>query len=396
MEISNLITKFARASHASTLPYYTPDNCISMHLGYPDREAFPISELKSSLNKVLTSDEKDSLQYCEEEGHRALRSILARYYDHCPNSLSVEDILITQGTSDALEIVPSLFTMPGDTVLMEAPTYLWAIRVFQLRGIKMVGVRTDEHGLRTDELKSCLAYLKKKRVFPKFLYVMPDFQNPGGFSMTLERRRSLIELAHDNDLLIVEDNPYQDLYYSSQRTPSLFELDSRDVVLQLNSFSKTISPGVRLDWTVGPSRVIRELARMRQTGACTLLSYAVRDFLSSTGYAHHLERTRALYKRKSDAMNEALSDSCPKEVQWVKPNGGFYFWLMLPHYVDIDELYEAAARDGILFLKGRDFFCDSTKWNGLRLSISCENEERLVEGATKLGSILRRICEHVR
>ena len=375
--------------HAAALPYCTPSEAISLHLGYPDPRAFPAAELAEATGAVLSQSSQRALQYCEERGDAVLRGAIADMYARLPKTITPDNVIITQGTTDALEILPQLLISPHDVVLMEAPTYLWAIRSFRFRHAGMVGIPSDEGGIRTDLLRDRLAGLYANGVSPKFIYVMPDFQNPSGHCMPLVRRRELLAVAEEFNLLVVEDNPYLELRYEGDRLPTLFELDDKGLVVLAGSFSKSVGPGIRLGWVVGPEEFIEKLARMKQTGACTLLSRAVALYINTPAYAENLERARSIYKRKCNLMAFCLEESCPDDIGWKKPQGGFYFWLRLPPRVNVQGLLDQAASRNLLFLNGRDFFCDETQWKSLRLSFSYEPEEKISAGISLLGKLLR-------
>jgi 2-aminoadipate transaminase len=375
-------------THAPNLPYYTPDNSISLHLGYPDPLGFPHQAIAEAIVKVINEDHEKALQYCGEQGDILLRKTVAAMYQHLPRVIDETNVLITQGTTDALEILPQMMLSKGDIVLMEAPTYLWAIRSFKFRRARMIGIPTDSDGICTDLLKSRLTELVRHNLHPKFLYVMPDFQNPSGQTMTFERRKELLDIAAEFDLLVVEDNPYIELRYEGNRLPTLFEIDKHDLVILAQSVSKTIGPGIRLGWIVGPSSFISKLVKLKQTGACTLLSRAVSRYVQTTDYEQNLEKARGIYRAKCEAMARALEESCPKDIKWNVPQGGFYFWLTLPQRVKLSALYENAQRKRVVFLSGHDFFCDETRWNSLRLSFSYESETKIFEGVSVLGKLL--------
>lgn len=376
--------------HAAALPYCTPSEAISLHLGYPDPRAFPAAEIAKATGAVLSQSPESALQYCGERGDAVLRGVIADMYACLPKTVTPDNVIITQGTTDALEILPQLLISPNDVVLMEAPTYLWAIRSFNFRQAGMIGIPSDEGGICIDLLRERLVGLCRNGVSPKFIYVMPDFQNPSGHCMPLVRRRELLAVAEEFNLLVVEDNPYLELRYEGERLPTLFELDEKGLVVLAGSFSKSVGPGIRLGWVVGPEDFIEKLVRLKQTGACTLLSRAVALYIDTPAYAEHLERARSLYKRKCDHMAFCLEESCPDDIGWKKPQGGFYFWLRLPPRVNVQWLLDEAASRNLLFLNGRDFFCDETQWKSLRLSFSYESEEKISAGISLLGELLRR------
>lgn len=388
--VSGLMCPTLRGTHASYLPQVTPPNMICLHLGYPDPATFPVQGIVEATRAALTAEGPAPLQYCEEPGDPGLRTTIAGWHTARGRAIDAGSVIITHGTTDALELVLKLLVEPGDVVLMESPTYLWAIRVLKYAGARMVGISMDHQGIDPDALTRALEETQARSDRVKFLYSIPDFQNPSGICMSVERRKQVVDIAAQFGILVIEDNPYFDLRYSGPHRPTLFDVDDTGVVLSARTFSKTIGPGIRLGWVAGHKEAIRALVRTKQTGSCTVTSRIVDWFIRSGDYDRTVERTTSMYRVKHDVMQDALVRFCPSEVCWHQPSGGFYFWLTIPERVDVDRLFEQCCDQGVLFLKGRDFFCDQTRHNALRLSLSYESPERIATGVKTLCQILRR------
>ncbi len=374
--------------HATYLPQLTPAGVICLHLGYPDPATFPAAELTRVAQQVGADEGTAPFQYCPEIGEPGLRRAIAELHKATGRVVSPDTILITQGTTEAIELVLRLLIRDGDAVVMEAPTYLWAIRVLRYAGARAIGVPIDGEGLVLERLEQVLDAGRRLGRPIKFIYAVPDNQNPSGISWSLARRSAVIELAARHGTLIFEDNPYYDLTYAGAALPTLLDLDRYGVVISARSFSKSIGPGIRLGWVTGHPAVVAALSRQKQTGSCTWVSRIVDRFITSGQYEKQLAQTAKSYAAKHAAMTRALETHCPASVEWRAPLGGFYFWLRLPDGVDVNRLFDECLTESVLFLKGHDFFCDETRYNSLRLSLSFESPERISSG-------VRTVCRMI-
>lgn len=387
--VADLAAPATKGRHASYLPQLTPNGVTCLHLGYPDPSTFPAEALTRTADRLLKDEGTAPLQYCPEPGDPGLRRTIAGLHQAAGKAVSPDSVLITQGTTDAIELVLRLLIREGSSVVLEAPTYLWAIRVLRYADAQMIGVPIDNEGLLPDRLEYVLETAHKAGRPVKFIYTVPDSQNPSGISWSLARRKAVLEIAARHRTLIVEDNPYYDLCYEGRPLPTLFDLDPFGIVISARSFSKSIGPGIRLGWVVGHPDVMGPLIRMKQTGSCTWVSRIVDRFITSGEYQKRLALTTELYAGKHAAMARALETFCPPGVEWQAPRGGFYFWLRLPESVDVHRLFDECLAENVLFLKGADFFCDETRYNALRLSLSFESAERISSG-------VRTICRMIK
>ncbi|MBN1639579.1 MAG: PLP-dependent aminotransferase family protein [Ignavibacteriales bacterium] len=375
--------------HALTLPQIIPSNAISLHLGYPDPKAFPLNDLLLSAHNAIKKEGRSCLQYCEEIGEENLRETISQTFYSSKNNITKENIIITQGTTESLEILLKLLIADGDIIILEAPSYLWAIRVFKMANANLISIPIDNSGIDVNKVEIYLKELRSTRKIVKFIYTIPDFQNPSGCILSLNRRKELIEIAYKYNALIIEDSAYVDLRYFGDSIPTLFDLDNKNIVIQARTFSKTIAPGIRLGWLAGPVDIIKSLTKMKQTGSCTLVSFIVNDYIKSINYEKNVNLMKQIYRNKCKSIIKSMKKYLPKEITWISPLGGFYTWLKLPSKYDIDRIYNLASLNGLLFLKGSDFYCNFIINSEIRLSFSYESANRIEKGIFILSNLLR-------
>ncbi len=359
---------------------------ISFAGGFPDPTTFPRERASALLAEFAASGEVSAFQYAPTRGLEgaldALAGRLGTTQGHRPGA---DELLITSGAIEGLELVSRSLLDHGDVVVVEGPTYLGAIMAFRGYAAEIVAVMMDSDGLEVDELERRLA----DGLRPKLLYTIPDHQNPAGVSMTAERRTALVELARHYGFLVVEDVAYRELGFEDASLPSLWSIGP-DVVLQAGTTSKTFCPGVRLGWAVGPAEVAARLVDAKQlTDQCAgALGQRLFEESERRGWIDdQLTRSRDLYRRKGERMLTALERSMPESAHWTTPRGGFFSWLTLPG-VDTVELAARAVEQGVAAVPGTLFFPDGRGGDGLRLSFSLVGEEQIDEGIERLGSLL--------
>jgi 2-aminoadipate transaminase len=371
---------------ASVLALLGRADVISFAGGFPDPETFPRERIAALLQEFATAGESSAFQYAPTRGLagplEAFADRLERLQGRRP---AADELLITSGAIEALELVGKSFLDPGDVVVVEAPTYLGAIQSFRSFEAALVPVTLDEHGLDVEELERRLA----GGLRPKLVYSIPDHQNPAGISLSAARRAALVELARRHGFLVVEDVAYRELGFEESSPPSLWSLGP-DVVVQAGTTSKTFCPGVRLGWAVGPAEVAARLVAAKQlTDQCAgALGQRLFEESERRGWIdEQLTWSRALYQRKAARMLQALELSLPEPARWTTPRGGFFSWLTLPG-VDTVELAGRAAEQGVAAVPGTLFYPDGRGVDSLRLSFSLVDEEKIDEGITRLGSLL--------
>jgi 2-aminoadipate transaminase len=368
---------------------------ISLAGGLPAPEAFPVDEYRRAFLWALETVGREALQYGSAQGYLPLRDLLSRRLGRVGIRCAASDLLITGGSQQALDLVAKVFLDPGDVVVVEDPTYVGALRAFDAYEPRYAVVPTDDDGMRVDVLEQLLID-GASRPGPgriKLVYALPTFQNPSGRTMSLARRRRLVELAQRFGLPVIEDDPYGELRYEGEHLPSLKSLDTYGDVIHLGSFSKILAPGVRLGWLVARPEALEVLLDARQaadlhTGLPSQIAtcrVAEGDFLDG-----HIARLRGLYRERRDAMLEAIDAHLPDDVVCTRPAGGMFVWLDLPAGVDTFELLEDCLRDRVAFVPGGCFHANGSGRSSLRLNFSNATPDTLREGVRRLGGAIQR------
>jgi 2-aminoadipate transaminase len=361
---------------------------ISFAGGFPDPATFPGTELGDIFQRLLEHGDVSAMQYAPVAGlpgpREFLRERVALRQGHKPEE---NELMITSGTIEALELLGKALLDRDDLVFVEAPTYLGAIMAFQSFEANVVGSPMDREGLDVDALAESV----EEHGRPKLLYVIPDHQNPAGVSLSNERRAALVHLAREKGFLIVEDVAYRELGFREEEQPSLYSLGS-DVVLQAGTFSKTFFPGVRLGWATGPAAVVDKMVWAKQnTDQCAgaLGQRLLEEYGREGGLERQAERARALYSRRCGSLMSALKEHMPEGVRWTEPQGGFFSWVTLPENHDATELARAAVEEGVAIVPGSPFFPDGQGSNNIRLSYSRVADEAIGEGISRLAALIR-------
>jgi 2-aminoadipate transaminase len=372
---------------ASVLALLGIPDLISFAGGFPDPETFPRERISTLLQEFVATGEERAFQYAPTRGLAGALEAFADRLEALQGRRPADDeLLITSGAIEALELVGKSFLDPGDLVVVEGPTYLGAIQAFRSFEASLEAVPLDEHGLEVDELERRLA----AGLRPKLLYTIPDHQNPAGVSLSLERRAPLVELARRYGFLIVEDVAYRELGFFDETLPSLWSLGP-DVVVQAGTTSKTFCPGVRLGWAVGPADIAARLVSAKQnTDQCAgALGQRLFEESARRGWIdEQVALSRALYQRKCERLLAALERRMPDGTRWTNPQGGFFSWLTLPGGVDSTELARGAAERGVGIVPGTLFFPDGRGADTVRLSFSLVAEAQIDDGIERLGSLL--------
>jgi 2-aminoadipate transaminase len=372
---------------AAVLAFLGVPNLISFAGGFPDPLTFPRERASALLAEFSAAGEAQAFQYAPTRGLAGPLDALAGRIETLQGRRPGDDeLLITSGGMEALELVGKSFLDRGDLVVVEAPTYLGAIMAFRSFEAEVVAVPIDEHGLEVDELEQRLA----AGVRPKLLYVIPDHQNPAGVSLSGERRTALVELARRHGFLIVEDVAYSELGFDDDAAPSLWSL-APDVVVQAGTTSKTFFPGVRLGWAVGPAEVSAQLVVAKQNTdqcAAALGQRLFEEYVRRGWIEEQLVLSRKLYQRKCERMLAALERTMPAGVRWTRPEGGFFSWLTLPSGVDAVDLARRAVEQGVGIVPGAPFFPDGRGGDNVRLSFSMVSEEQIDVGIERLASLV--------
>jgi 2-aminoadipate transaminase len=365
---------------------------ISFAGGLPAPEAFPTQRFVEASSKVMTSVGALALQYSTTEGYRPLRELIAAHATRYGIQVEADNILITSGSQQALDLIGKVFVNPGDHILVESPTYLGALQAWNAYQAEYVAADTDDDGYIIASVDA------KMRTGPKFAYALPNFQNPSGVTLSLERRKQLIEVADHYGVPILEDDPYGQLRYEGEHLPALVTLDSQfrstngsqysGNVIYLSTFSKTLAPGIRLGWIVAPVEVIRKLVQAKQgTDLHTsTVSQMVAYEVARDGFLdQHVKLIRAIYRERRDTMLEALNTHFPPAITWTRPAGGLFLWLKFPESLDAADVLKAALAEKVAFVPGESFFVDGSGQNTARLNFSNASPERIEEGIKRLA-----------
>jgi 2-aminoadipate transaminase len=354
--------------------------------GFPDPQTFPGAEAAAFLDEIVTAGELGAFQYAPTRGLVGALDALAARLDslqgHRPGD---DELMITSGGIEGLELIGKSFLDRGDTVIVEGPTYLGAIMAFRSFEADVLAVPMDSHGLDVDALATTLDAVR-----PKLLYTIPDHQNPAGVSLSAERRLALVELARTHGFLIIEDVAYRELSFDGSALPSLWSL-APDCVVQLGTMSKTFFPGVRLGWAAGPAEVITQLVVAKQnTDQCaSALAQRLWEQYARTGAMDaQLVRSRALYARRCELLLKAFDTHMPDTVSWTTPKGGFFSWVTLPQETDAVDFARRAAGAGVAVVPGGPFFPDGRGANNLRMSFSLVHDELIDDGVRRLAALV--------
>jgi 2-aminoadipate transaminase len=387
------IMKFAQAQ-----------DIISLSGGWPEADLFPIKQLDEISHYVLTEMPRQSLQYGVTDGFAPLRQIIAEYMTQLGAPTSIENVVITSGSQQGPDMMGRIFLDEGDTVLVENPTFLGALQSFNAYGVQYLPVPLDDEGVRIDVLEKLVATRK-----PKFMYLIPNFQNPTGVSMSLARRRQVVEIADQMGVPILEDDPYGLLRFEGAHLPSLLALDSarfpenaaaksyvKGNVVYLNTFSKTLAPGLRVAWAVCPPEIAQQFVMAKQGSDLhtnALAQTMAYEFMRRGWLPAQIQRIRDTYRIRRDAMIEAIEAHFPAGVQHTRPEGGLFLWLTLPEGINTVPMLKEAVAQKVAFVPGAPFFVDGTGQNTMRLSFASVPPETIREGIKRLAEVVKK---HIR
>ncbi len=364
-------------------------DAVPLNFGFPYPDSYPIDSLIKACATALREDGADALRYGGGPLAQEFDDLVAARCSERGLRAGEGNILVTNGSAQAISTVCSLLLDFGDLILVEAPTYMGALREFGNYGAEIRGVDLDGDGILTDELQRVLEELREDGVRPKFLYTMPNFHNPAGSTMSMQRRRHLLELAEEYDFLVVEDDAYGELRYDGEDLPSLRALDESDRVLHLGSMSKILAPGFRLGWIVGPEPLIEQADRLKVDGGTgPFVRAMVGTYLREIDLDERIRHICRGYRSRRDAALNSLQEHMPDGCDWSEPEGGYFLWLTLPESVDVTVLLADIAEAGANPLPGNIFFPDDRGRNNLRLSFSYPDPDELDRGIRAIAEVV--------
>jgi 2-aminoadipate transaminase len=365
---------------------------ISFAGGLPSPDSFPVDDIKKVTAEVLDEEGASALQYGLTEGDIKLRSLLAERHNREGLHLTTENIVITTGSQQALDLIGKIFINTGDVVLCGLPSYLGGLNAFMIYGARMKGVPLDDQGMRPDLLEKNIIRLKDQGSIIKFIYVIPDFQNPAGVTIPLARRLEIIRIAERHDLLIVEDSPYRDVRFEGTPQPLMSALDTSGRVLTLNTFSKILAPGFRLAWVIGHRELIDKIVTAKQAADICSPAFVQKitaRYIEKGLLDVNLRKTVDLYRERRDYMLKCFREFMPAGVKWTEPEGGLFLFVTLPPPMDAARLLERAIKKNVVFVCGSVFYCNNEGQNTMRINFSYSGPEEICEGVRRLADAIR-------
>jgi DNA-binding transcriptional MocR family regulator len=374
--------------------HYLRPGIVELSWGHPDPALFPADDLARAAALTLSRADRAALCYGADQGPGSLIEQLCAWLGRREaRPPRTDQVFIAGGLSQGLDLLCTLYTVPGDPILVESPTYHLALRVFRDHRLDLIPVAGDEDGLQPDALADALARLKRLGRRPRFLYLVPNYCNPTGATLSLERRRAVVALAREADIIILEDDVYRHLWYDAPPPPPLSDL-APDHVIRLGSFSKLLAPGLRVGWLIAPSEVVRRCARsglMDSGGGIShFAAHVVAAFMELGLFDGHVEKLRAAYRARRDLFCAALARHLPASCSWRMPGGGFFVWVQFPAGVDSADLLPRAEASGVSYVPGARFYADGQRSSYVRLAFTLLTSEELVEGARRLAEVVGR------
>jgi 2-aminoadipate transaminase len=386
-------TKVMKSSAMRDLMAITErDDVISLAGGLPDTSTFPASSYAAIMQRVAADSCARALQYGPTDGLAAAKRCVVEVMAEEGMEVDPDDLLITTGGQQVIDLVCKALIDPGDVVVAEAPTYPGAVPAFCAYQADVVQIAMDDDGMRVDLLASTLDRLEADGRRPKFIYTVPNFQNPAGVTLAEDRRRALVALARERELLVLEDNPYGLLRYEGEPRTTLFALDGGEFVIYLGTFSKILAPGIRLGWTAAPRPVLEKLTIGKQAAdlcSSSMTQHFVAAYFDGSRWQDYVRSVNEIYRRRRDVMLDALAEHLPREAEWTYPQGGLFIWATLPDYIDTTDLLARALRENVAFVPGRAAYLDGRGGSSLRLNFSGVHEDDIREGIRRIGKIVR-------
>jgi 2-aminoadipate transaminase len=364
---------------------------ISLAGGLPDTSTFPPETLAAVTARIAQESAAKALQYGPTDGLAETKDCIAEVMAAEGMRVDTDDVMVTTGGQQVIDLVVKTLIDPGDVVIAEGPTYPGAVPTFNAYQADVVQVEMDAQGMRVDLLEEAIDRLDAEGRKLKFIYTVPTFQNPGGATMSLERRRELVRIAAEREVLVLEDNPYGLLRYEGDPLPPLYRLDGGVYVMYLGTFSKILSPGIRLGWVVAPPPVLEKINVGKQGAdlcTSTLSQLMVQAYFERGDWRAYVDELTEVYRPRRDAMLDALGEFFPRQAEWTRPEGGMFVWATLPGYLDTTDLLARALRENVAFVPGQGAFLDGRGHSSMRLNFSASDEGRIREGIRRIGQVV--------
>lgn len=380
---------FKKSELGEILKLIEEPDIISFAGGLPASELFPVEEMKKVSVKVLDENGEEALQYSGSQGYLPLRNHIAkRMNEKGKTNVKAEDILVTSGSQQALDFAGNVFLDEGDIVLCESPSYLGALNAFKGYKPRIMEVPTDKEGMITEGLEKIL----KENDRVKFIYVIPDFQNPTGVTWSLDRRKKFMEVVNKYEIPVIEDNPYGELRYEGEFLPALKSFDTKGLVIYLGTFSKIFCPGYRLGWTCASKDILKKFITCKENSDLQTSTIGQRElskYIDDYDLDEHVEKIKSTYKKRRDLMLDCMEKEFPEGVSFTHPHGGLFTWVKLPEKLNAQDLMKRCVENKVAYVPGGFFFPEGNKENYFRLNYSSSKEEKIVEGIKRLGDVLK-------
>lgn len=393
--LSTNIKGMKRSAIRELLKYLGTPGLISFSGGFPSPATFPTEELKTIIAEVMDTEAAYALQYGATEGDNLLRTLLVERYKASGVDMGIENMIITTASQQALDLIAKMFINRGDYVIVGLPSYLGGLSAFNSYGANMVGIPMDEEGEDPNIMEAKLKELIGMGKKPKFIYLIPDFQNPAGVTMSERRRKEILELAYKYDVLIIEDSPYRELRYEGTPQKTIYEMDGTGHVVLLGTFSKIFCPGFRIGWVVGHPDVLDKIVVGKQaTDLCTppFTQRIAARYIEKGLLDPKIGDIRKMYAEKQKTMLSALEQYMPEEISWTHPEGGLFLMAKGPETLDTQSiLLDCIKEANVAYVAGNSFFCDGSGNNTMRLNFSYESIEKNIEGCQRLGAFLKKV-----
>ena len=365
---------------------------ISLAGGLPDTSTFPPETFAALTDRIARRSCASALQYGPTEGFQATKERIVEVMAAEGMRADPDDMVVTTGGQQVIDLVTKILVDPGDVVICEAPTYPGAVPTFSSYEADVIQIEMDSDGMRVDLLEETLERLDHEQRRPKFIYTVPTFQNPAGVTLSAPRRRRLVEIARERELLVLEDNPYGLLRYEGEQLPPLYALDGGEYVIYLGTFSKILSPGLRLGWVTAPGPVLSKIKLGKQAAdLCTssLAQQFVDAYFEEGRWRHYVQDLCTIYRQRRDAMLDALAEFFPREAEWTQPSGGLFIWATLPEFIDTGDLLAKALREErVAFVPGSAAYVDGRGGSSMRLNFSGADVDGIVEGVRRIGKVV--------
>ena len=380
---------FKKSELGEILKLIEEPDIISFAGGLPASELFPVEEMKKVSVKVLDENGEEALQYSGSQGYLPLRNHIAkRMNEKGKTNVKAEDILVTSGSQQAIDFAGNVLLDEGDIVLCESPSYLGALNAFKGYKPRIMEVPTDKEGMITEGLEKIL----KENDRVKFIYVIPDFQNPTGVTWSLDRRKKFMEVVNKYEIPVIEDNPYGELRYEGEFLPALKSFDTKGLVIYLGTFSKIFCPGYRLGWTCASKDILQKFITCKENSDLQTSTIGQRElskYIDDYDLDEHVEKIKSTYKKRRDLMLDCMEKEFPEGVSFTHPHGGLFTWVKLPEKLNAQDLMKKCVENKVAYVPGGFFFPEGNKENYFRLNYSSSKEEKIVEGIKRLGDVLK-------